>query len=426
MKKVPGHADDWVAPSAPAPWNNQTAYPANPSGDWVQYFKDILTNCIQLQQPPDALALHTYTHGNTSDLIASEQKTDAPFQNYHSHFRTYRDFLSVVPASLKSVAGLHYRNASGRSDLVAEPEHRLGASARMRRSTRGTRCRRTRRCTPFASFAGRPAMRRWSIADKPAVQDDFRAAMQNEYRVRPPAGQPGPPQPPVTTSGWCPFVTKRPITTNNYDVGRSGQKVKAVVLHIAAGSMLGIFPTFNDPNRLASAHFAVAKNGTIEQYVSIDDTAYGVGMRYKDGQLVQSARDACQAILDGTSAAAQSESLHHQRRARRAAGRSVDPADVRCEQSIAAVDCQAVQSDLRAAADVDRTFRDRSGRSAELPGAECPLGSDRRGREWHGDFKPDHDADPGQRQRSDPPVHQYAIRAVQIRRGEPSRQPADG
>ena len=125
---------------------------------------------------------------------------------------------------------------------------------------------------------------RWSIQDKPAVQDDFRAAMQNEYRVRPPGTQPGPfPQPPATTSGWCPFVTKRPITTNNYDVGRSGQKVKAVVLHIAAGSMMGIFPTFNDPNRLASAHFAVAKNGTIEQYVSIDDTAYGVGMRFKDG-----------------------------------------------------------------------------------------------------------------------------------------------
>jgi N-acetyl-anhydromuramyl-L-alanine amidase AmpD len=281
IHKVPGHADDWVAPSAPAPWNNQTAYPANPSGDWVQYFKDILSNCVQLQQPPDALALHTYTHGNTSDLIASEQKANAPFQNYHSHFRAYRDFLGVVPAALKTVP-VFITETQAADPTWWQNQNTGWVQAAYAEINAWNAVPSNQAVHSVCLFRWQTGDSRWSIADKPAVQDDFRAAMQNEYRVRQPVVPP-PPLPPPTASGWCPFVTQRPITTNNYDVGRSGQKVKAVVIHIAAGSMMGIFPTFNDPNRLASAHFAVAKNGTIEQYVSIDDTAYGVGMRFKDG-----------------------------------------------------------------------------------------------------------------------------------------------
>jgi N-acetyl-anhydromuramyl-L-alanine amidase AmpD len=279
IRKVPGHADDWVAPAAPAPWNNQTTYPANPSGDWVQYYKDILTTCTQLQQPPDALALHTYAHGNTPDFITTEQKADAPFQNYHAQFRAYRDFLGVVPAALKTVPVFvtetqpvdpnWWRNQNTGWVQGAYAEINAWNAVPSNQAVHA-----------LCLFRWQTGDARWSIADKPAVQDDFRAAMQNDYRTRPVGA---PPVPPPLGSGWCPFVTKRPITINNYDVGRSGQKVKAVVLHIAAGSMMGIFPTFNDPNRLASAHFAVARNGTIEQYVSIDDTAYGVGMRYKDG-----------------------------------------------------------------------------------------------------------------------------------------------
>ncbi|MDE3088694.1 MAG: N-acetylmuramoyl-L-alanine amidase [Chloroflexota bacterium] len=290
IKQVPGHADDWVVPSPPAPWNNQLQYPTNPSGDWVKYFQDILTNCIQQRQPPDALALHTYTHGNTADLIASEQKMNAPFQNYHSHFRTYRDFLSVVPAALKSVAV--FITESQAADPTWWQNQNTGwVQAAYKEINDWNAVATNQPIQAVCLFRWQTGDSRWSIADKRAVQDDFRAAMQNEYLVRAPSPQPAPPpppppqpQPPVgSITGWCPFTTKRPINANNFDVGRSGRKVTAVVLHIAAGSMAGVFPTFNDPNRLASAHFCVGKDGRIEQYVSIDDTAYGVGMRYKDG-----------------------------------------------------------------------------------------------------------------------------------------------
>ncbi len=83
---------------------------------------------------------------------------------------------------------------------------------------------------------------------------------------------------------WCPFATKRPIPSENYSQGRSGQTVAAVVLHIAAGNMSGVFQTFNDPTRMVSAHFCVGKNGAIEQYVSVNDTAFGNGLTWQNGQ----------------------------------------------------------------------------------------------------------------------------------------------
>ena len=287
IRQVAGHANDWVVPAAPAPWNNQLTYPGNPGGNWVQYLKDILTKCIQLQAAPDALALHTYTHGNTPDLITSEQKMNAPFQNYHSHFRTYRDFLSVVPASLKSIP-VFITETQAADPTWWQNQNTGWVRAAFKEIDDWNAAQSNQPIQALCLFRWQTGDNRWSISDKPALQDDFRAAMQNEYRVRAPSVQPAPPpqpqpQPPASKTGWCPFAAKRPISPNNYDVGRSGQTVTAVVMHIAAGSMAGIFPTFNDPNRLASAHFAIGKDGKIEQYVSIDDTAYAVGMRYKDG-----------------------------------------------------------------------------------------------------------------------------------------------
>ncbi len=285
---VPGHADDLVAPAPPGPWNPETTYPGNPGGDWIKYYQDILTSLVQMGAPPGALALHTYSHGCDAGLVASDDRVNG-YPNYHWNFRAYRDFLAVVPPVLRLLPVLITETQPADPDWWQNRNTGWirAAYAEINSWNADATHQPIQALCLFRWPAGDP---RWSISDKPALQDDFRAALQNDYRVRmpavtPPAPTPPPqPQPQPSTGGWCPFATRRTITDNNYDVGRSGQAVKAVVLHIAAGPMSAIFPTFNNAVSLASTHFAVAKDGTIEQYVSIQDTAYGNGLKYQNGQ----------------------------------------------------------------------------------------------------------------------------------------------
>ncbi len=214
IKKVTGHADDWVVPSPPAPWNAQTTYLANLSGDWVKYFQDILTKCFQLGQTPDALALHTYTHGNTPDLITSEQKMDPPFQNYHSQFRTYRDFLAVVPAALKSVA-VFITETQAADPTWWQNQNTGWVQGAYAEIDAWNSVATNQPIQALCLFRWQTGDNRWSIADKPAVQNDFRAAMQNEYLVRLPS-PPAPPPDPVAAAAIAAARqrTWMPINTN--------------------------------------------------------------------------------------------------------------------------------------------------------------------------------------------------------------------
>lgn len=96
---VPGHEDDQVLIGAVAPWNNQTQYPGNPNGDWVQYFHDILL--LLGQDGCDGITLHTYTHQADPNLIRSDAKMNAPFQDRHYEFRAYQDFMYAIPVTMR-------------------------------------------------------------------------------------------------------------------------------------------------------------------------------------------------------------------------------------------------------------------------------------------------------------------------------------
>ena len=83
------------------------------------------------------------------------------------------------------------------------------------------------------------------------------------------------------SDGWYPTAIKRPILADNFGVGRNGQTVQAIVMHIASGRLAGVFPTFNTPGIQVSAHFCIAQDGTVEQYVSVDDTAFANGLGWQ-------------------------------------------------------------------------------------------------------------------------------------------------
>ena len=84
---LPGHQDDQVLVGGVAPWNNLTAYEGNPSGDWVQYFRDIL----QLLGPQqcDGFTLHAYTHSPSPEEIYTDHFMTFKKEVKSSHFILY-------------------------------------------------------------------------------------------------------------------------------------------------------------------------------------------------------------------------------------------------------------------------------------------------------------------------------------------------
>ena len=85
---------------------------------------------------------------------------------------------------------------------------------------------------------------------------------------------------------WAPFAVRKPIQRNYSPTRNFGQNhsllvVQGEVKHIAVG-FGSLFNWFNrnepDPNKQTSAHGLVMRDGTYEQYVSFNDTAYGNGI----------------------------------------------------------------------------------------------------------------------------------------------------
>jgi len=86
IRSLPNHQDDIIIPAPVAPWNTET-------GDWIEY-QEYVWNHID---GAGALAIHTYTHGPDPSLITDNSKMDFPYSDRFFNFRTYRDFMNVVP-----------------------------------------------------------------------------------------------------------------------------------------------------------------------------------------------------------------------------------------------------------------------------------------------------------------------------------------
>lgn len=190
IRRRPGHEDDQVVIGSVAPWHDKTKYTGNQRGDWVQYFQDLLD---LLGEAVDGISIHTYTHGQDANLVFSDVTMSAPFQNYHWNFRAYRDFMNVIPEALRDrpvyIAETDendpwrdentgwVRNAFREIDDWNQEPNRQPIQA-------------------LILFRWRimndqdPQQVGWAIENKPGVQDDFRAAMNNEYRLVLPASKP--------------------------------------------------------------------------------------------------------------------------------------------------------------------------------------------------------------------------------------------
>ena len=95
IKNAPGHAQDLVLIGAVAPWNADAQEAANPSGDWIHYFRAILDGL----EPGECegIALHTATAGPDPDLILTEDRLPFPFGGRRAGFRGFLDFMEAIP-----------------------------------------------------------------------------------------------------------------------------------------------------------------------------------------------------------------------------------------------------------------------------------------------------------------------------------------
>ncbi len=90
---MPGHGQDQVLAAAPALRNILLTYAANPNGDWVKYFADLLGAIGPGNL--DGITLHTYTHGVRPALITSEEKLGDALRQRRFHFQAYQDFMAA-------------------------------------------------------------------------------------------------------------------------------------------------------------------------------------------------------------------------------------------------------------------------------------------------------------------------------------------
>lgn len=175
IKRRPGHEQDQIVSGAVGPWNIQTSYPANPSGDWIIYFQDILK---ALEKELGGIAIHTYARDPDPANITSELRMDPPFHHRRKMFRTYIDFMEAIPRSLRHLpvylteTNQNVPWANVNSGWVQE------AYAEINRWNSDP-TRQKIRCMLLYRWE---TYDQWQIRQKAEVINDFRAALKHDYR----------------------------------------------------------------------------------------------------------------------------------------------------------------------------------------------------------------------------------------------------
>lgn len=121
IKKISGHEKDEILIAGSGPWNDQYKYPGNERGDWIKYFTDCI-DAISILLGGNlegiSISIHSYTHGYEVNLVTSEARMNAPFQDRHYEFRTYRDYCSAIPEKFSHLP-IYLTEANGNGEWKA-------------------------------------------------------------------------------------------------------------------------------------------------------------------------------------------------------------------------------------------------------------------------------------------------------------------
>lgn len=170
---ISGHEQDEVLIAAPGPWNNELKYPGNPNGDWIKYFEDVIKLC---GSEIDGFSIHAYTHGYNVALVTSSARMQAPFQNRHYEFRTYRDYCEAIPDNLAYLPiYLTEANGDGPWQAVGLMPAMLGEINWWNENAEGRKIR----CVIFYRY---PKYDQYAIEGKADVIAEYKAAIAKGYQ----------------------------------------------------------------------------------------------------------------------------------------------------------------------------------------------------------------------------------------------------
>ena len=190
----PGRGNDQVIVAAAGPWNIETKYPENPSGDWVKYFRDILARLVG---QCDGISVHTYTNGYALDFITNDHWQGAPgYTHLRYQFRSYVDFMNTIPPEMRNLPvyltetdqNLEWKDEAGsRWVQTAYQEIDRWNSQPANQPIQALILYR------WPLVHDQP---QWAISTRPQIINDFKAAMAHDYRVRLPG------IPTIYKAGW--------------------------------------------------------------------------------------------------------------------------------------------------------------------------------------------------------------------------------
>jgi hypothetical protein len=175
IRRRPGHATDQVITAAVGPWNVQTTYPGNPTGDWIAYFRDLLQG---LSRELDGIAIHTYARDPDPSNLLSDARMDAPFEHRRKMFRTYVDFMEAIPSDLRNLPVYLTETNQNIAWVNASTGWIQEAYAELNRWN-GAPGHQKIRCMLLYRWEKHDM---WYLKGKSKVLDDFRDALQHDYR----------------------------------------------------------------------------------------------------------------------------------------------------------------------------------------------------------------------------------------------------
>ena len=182
IQSVSGRASMNVVPGATGPYNIETVYPANPTGDWIKYFQDTL---VALQGQCDGIAVHCYSRGQNPGDITSQDKFAAPYQNNYRGFLAYQNFMNAVPQAMRTLPVYLTETQPLINDTPDWINQNTGwVTAAFAEINRWNSIASNQAIQALTMFRWLNTDPHWCFSTKNNVLDDFRTALTKNFKLR--------------------------------------------------------------------------------------------------------------------------------------------------------------------------------------------------------------------------------------------------